>query len=132
MAICGGNGMGFCNPTVGLRVSGYATKGRMLPGGVTLIAQSGSAFSAFGYNDRRLKFNLCASTGRELATTTADYMDWALEQDATRVIGLFLESARDPTAFVARSEEHTSELQSLMRISYAVFRLKKKKTIQRA
>src|SRR3546814_8227672 len=29
---------------------------------------------------------------------------------------------------VARSEEHTSELQSLMRISYAVFCLKKKKT----
>src|SRR3546814_4086916 len=30
---------------------------------------------------------------------------------------------------VGRSEEHTSELQSLMRISYAVFCLKKKKTI---
>src|SRR3546814_8274036 len=29
---------------------------------------------------------------------------------------------------VTRSEEHTSELQSLMRISYAVFCLKKKKT----
>src|SRR3546814_6875753 len=29
---------------------------------------------------------------------------------------------------LGRSEEHTSELQSLMRISYAVFRLKKKKT----
>src|SRR3546814_4090572 len=29
-----------------------------------------------------------------------------------------------------RSEEHTSELQSLMRISYAVFCLKKKKPIQ--
>src|SRR3546814_5716543 len=29
-----------------------------------------------------------------------------------------------------RSEEHTSELQSLMRISYAVFCLKKKKTIR--
>src|SRR3546814_7276051 len=28
--------------------------------------------------------------------------------------------------FIARSEEHTSELQSLMRISYAVFCLKKK------
>src|SRR3546814_6728766 len=28
----------------------------------------------------------------------------------------------------ARSEEHTSEIQSLMRISYAVFCLKKKKT----
>src|SRR3546814_1871381 len=30
-------------------------------------------------------------------------------------------------AEIARSEEHTSELQSLMRISYAVFSLKKKK-----
>src|SRR3546814_3306888 len=30
---------------------------------------------------------------------------------------------------VVRSEEHTSELQSLMRISYAVFCLKKKKQI---
>src|SRR3546814_4860711 len=32
------------------------------------------------------------------------------------------------TAGQHRSEEHTSELQSLMRISYAVFCLKKKKT----
>src|SRR3546814_9940244 len=31
-------------------------------------------------------------------------------------------------ALESRSEEHTSELQSLMRISYAVFCLKKKKT----
>src|SRR3546814_3972515 len=31
-----------------------------------------------------------------------------------------------------RSEEHTSELQSLMRISYAVFCLKKKKQVTRA
>src|SRR3546814_2624414 len=33
-----------------------------------------------------------------------------------------------PRADRARSEEHTSELQSLMRISYAVFCLKKKST----
>src|SRR3546814_9025186 len=31
-----------------------------------------------------------------------------------------------PALFASRSEEHTSELQSLMRISYAVFCLKKK------
>src|SRR3546814_2863161 len=36
---------------------------------------------------------------------------------------------RPSKAFTERSEEHTSELQSLMRISYAVFCLKKK-TIQ--
>src|SRR3546814_977748 len=38
-----------------------------------------------------------------------------------------LDGGRDGgTADQARSEEHTSELQSLMRISYAVFCLKKK------
>src|SRR3546814_10294422 len=35
------------------------------------------------------------------------------------------------TYFQQRSEEHTSELQSLMRISYAVFCLKKKNTYRR-
>src|SRR3546814_5816445 len=35
---------------------------------------------------------------------------------------------RPPTACTARSEEHTSELQSLMRLSYAVVCLKKKTT----
>src|SRR3546814_6904479 len=34
--------------------------------------------------------------------------------------------------FIERSEEHTSELQSLMRISYAVFCLKKKNQTQYA
>src|SRR3546814_4917313 len=33
----------------------------------------------------------------------------------------------DSRVFITRSEEHTSELQSLMRISYAVFCVKKKK-----
>src|SRR3546814_17918287 len=36
------------------------------------------------------------------------------------------EGAERRIGFAARSEEHTSELQSLMRISYAVFCLKKK------
>src|SRR3546814_948057 len=37
---------------------------------------------------------------------------------------------RADRAVLVRSEEHTSELQSLMRISYAVFCLKKKKNIK--
>src|SRR3546814_10039790 len=45
-----------------------------------------------------------------------------LRDDATVQGGWAGPGGRDP-----RSEEHTSELQSLMRISYAVFCLKKKK-----
>src|SRR3546814_10240190 len=43
--------------------------------------------------------------------------------------GQTIEQALEPLreSALARSEEHTSELQSLMRISYAVFCLKKKK-----
>src|SRR3546814_6627412 len=43
---------------------------------------------------------------------------------ATRLRGLI--AAINPLGIAVRSEEHTSELQSLMRISYAVFCLKKK------
>src|SRR3546814_1116122 len=49
---------------------------------------------------------------------------------AARVLGLHVGASSVPphhaAAGVRRSEEHTSELQSLMRISYAVFCLKKK------
>lgn len=109
IVICGGNGMGFCNPQIGLRVSGFAADLAMKPGGVALITQSGSAFSALAYNDQRLKYQLCVSSGRELTTTTADYVDWALDQPATSVIGLFLETARRPDDF-ARCLEKADRL----------------------
>src|SRR3546814_10053223 len=48
-----------------------------------------------------------------------------LQKSIQRGCGPFAQQRR---ALPARSEEHTSELQSLMRISYAVFCLKKKKT----
>src|SRR3546814_4658270 len=44
----------------------------------------------------------------------------------TRMTIMGLPRAGPPLPIVPRSEEHTSELQSLMRISYAVFCLKKK------
>src|SRR3546814_4537038 len=52
--------------------------------------------------------------------------DGAAAQDL-RQHGLPLGGLQDLAVVDGRSEEHTSELQSLMRISYAVFCLKKKK-----
>src|SRR3546814_2952628 len=46
--------------------------------------------------------------------------------------GVHLEGERFDEAQAFRSEEHTSELQSLMRISYAVFCLKQNKRVERA
>src|SRR3546814_1726966 len=54
----------------------------------------------------------------------------AAKKSPTRRPGAFLGqsylSSVSPGTLAVRSEEHTSELQSLMRISYAVFCLKKK------
>src|SRR3546814_7367363 len=51
----------------------------------------------------------------------------ALEDPQQHARLAHVEDAQRQVAVAARSEEHTSELQSLMRISYAVFCLKKKK-----
>src|SRR3546814_8330671 len=49
-------------------------------------------------------------------------------QDSRLVVLNALDAAERGAEVLTRSEEHTSELQSLMHISYAVFCLKKKKT----
>src|SRR3546814_5870496 len=52
--------------------------------------------------------------------------------DQEEVDALLVEVEKQIDATEDRSEEHTSELQSLMRISYAVFCLKKKKHRQKS
>src|SRR3546814_7866958 len=48
-------------------------------------------------------------------------------QEGRECVFMFVPDGQDPDSW--RSEEHTSELQSLMRISYAVFCLQKKTQI---
>jgi acyl-CoA synthetase (NDP forming) len=104
LALCGGNSMGFYNRSIGLRVASFPSPPGLRAGGIAFIAQSGSAFSALAHNDRRLGFSLCMSSGMELTTTAADYVEWALTRPETRVIGLFLEQVREPRRFIAALE----------------------------
>src|SRR3546814_4285067 len=77
-------------------------------------------------------FMLAVSLGQIVASVIATYFAARaamragrdLRDDIFQRVSTF--SEREVTHF--RSEEHTSELQSLMRISYAVFCLKKKNT----
>src|SRR3546814_1278349 len=75
--------------------------------------------------------------GTFMMVARPDGKSWSGTLDGSDANGFILKNgnirteltfARNPTA---RSEEHTSELQSLMRISYAVFCLKKKNTKQK-
>ncbi len=91
----------FDNLDQNLRVVAFSSALDMRRGSIAFIAQSGSAFGALSHNDRRLGFNLSVSSGGEWATTAADYLDWALDQETTGVVGMFLETVRDPQAFMA-------------------------------
>jgi len=101
VAICGGNCMGFVNQEIGLRIAAYPCHMDTKPGPITWIAQSGSVYGALAFNDPRLKFNLCVSSGGEFVTPSSDYLGWAIGRESTGVVGLFLESIRDPEGFEA-------------------------------
>ena len=102
MPICGGNCMGFYNDLDGVWICGFPSPREPRPGSIAFIAHSGSVFGAFAHNDPRLRFALASRRASELTTTVADYIDYALERPEVKVIGLFLETARDPPAFARR------------------------------
>jgi len=99
LLICGGNGTGFYNRVHRARceMSGGPLEA---PGNVTLIVQSGSVLAALSASDR-LRYNLTVSTGQEITTSIADYLDFALTLDSTRAVGIYMEAVRNPVGFVA-------------------------------
>lgn len=99
--LCGANCMGFFNAEQALPAFSALFPTTLERGGITCIAQSGSLIQALLFNDERLKFNLAVSSGQELVTSAADFMDYALEQSSTRVITLILETIRAPRKFIA-------------------------------
>jgi acyl-CoA synthetase (NDP forming) len=102
LIVCGANGMGFYNFADGIWVCGFDTRSNHPRGGnVTLISHSGAGMSGIIDCEERIDFNLAVSTGQELSVTMDQYMDWALDQPETRVIGLFMETARRPDGLTA-------------------------------
>jgi acyl-CoA synthetase (NDP forming) len=99
IAICGPNCMGFLSFGQKLVLSGYPVTPGTPAGHITLISHSGSVFDSMWQNNRQVYFNYVISSGNETATTLADYMQFSLQDPATRVIALFLEAVRDPAGF---------------------------------
>jgi acetate---CoA ligase (ADP-forming) len=106
LQVCGGNGSGFYNRVDRVHCTlGGGDRGADEVGPVALISQSGSVYMGLLQNDGRLAFNLSVSSGQEIGTTAADYLDFALEMETTRVVGLFLETIRDPAGFIAATHK---------------------------
>ena len=101
LPICGGNCMGFYNLDHQLMMSFHLPRYDTRPGNICLLTQPGSSWSSLSLNDGRLGYNLAVSTGQELSVSVAEYLDYAIEQPSTRVVGLILETVREPEAFLA-------------------------------
>lgn len=101
MAMCGAGCMGFVNVADDLRATGYVERAELPGGPVALVTHSGSMFSALLRTHRSIGYTLAVSSGQELVTTAADYVDYALDHTGTRVIALVLETVRDGARLVA-------------------------------
>ena len=98
--ICGPNSMGIHNLKQNVRISPFVFPSDLITGGVAMIIQSGSVLGALTNNDRRLRYNFFVSSGSENVTNASDYLLWCLQQSSTKVVGMFLESVRDPVKFL--------------------------------
>ncbi len=105
MLVCGANGMGFYNVRDHVWTCGFDSAPHESPGNVALISHSGSGMSGIIDCEQRLRINLAVSAGNELSVTMDEYLDFALDLPETRVVGLFIETARNPVGFRAALEK---------------------------
>ena len=96
LVACGANGMGFYNFADGIWGCGFRTRMHGRGGNVAYISHSGSGMCGIVDSEERIDFNLVVSTGQELAVSMDEYLDFALDMPGTRVVGLFMETARNP------------------------------------
>lgn len=101
LALCGPNCMGFMALGRRLVVSGYAVDPALPAGNTAFVTHSGTVFDTLWQNRHGVRFNYLVSAGNEIALSMADYVRFALDDPETRVLGLLLETVRDPETFRA-------------------------------
>ena len=105
--VCGANGMGFYNFADRVTVGGFDTRSNHIAGNVALISHSGSGMAGIMDSDERINFNLTVSAGQELSVGMHDYLDFALEMPTTEVVGLFMETVREPDLMIQAFKKAT-------------------------
>ena len=101
MAVVGPNGMGILNPaTRSTLYSGLIENPDRLAGNVGVVTQSGAIAVGLLTDCRRFGFSHIVSSGNEGTTRLHEFVDYLIDDDATRVIALFVEAVRDLPNFV--------------------------------
>jgi acyl-CoA synthetase (NDP forming) len=102
IALCGPNCMGVISPHVPSLVYIQALHDpTRLAGNVGLISQSGSICIGLLTDCRRFGWSQVISSGNEAVVAAVDFLEYLVDDPATRVIAMFLETVREPERFVA-------------------------------
>ncbi len=103
VAVIGPNCMGSVGVRQRLYLYPHTHVARLTPGPVALVTQSGGTLSYIvkSFTERGLNFSYAISSGNELDLDLADYVNFLVDDEATRQIILFIEGIRDPAAFMA-------------------------------
>ena len=101
VSVIGPNGIGMLNVPQRLNLA-MLTAFERRPGGLSAVTHSGAmlgALAAAGWRTGGVGLNLLISAGNEAVTDVADYLDYLVEDEATRVIALAVEKIRRPDVF---------------------------------
>ena len=109
MLVCGANGMGFYNVRDKVWGCGFDSRLHAAAGNASLICHSGSGMCGIIDCDERVRINFAVSTGNELSVSMDEYMDFVLDLPETKVVGLFIETARNPAGFRAALQKATDK-----------------------
>ncbi|MEV5495904.1 acetate--CoA ligase family protein [Nonomuraea fuscirosea] len=101
LTILGPNGNGYINAAAGVTPYGLPIAQPLLRGGVGVVLQSGAlASSVLSFAQaRNVGVSLLTSMGNESVVTVTDVVEYLVDDPATKVVALFLESIRNPAEF---------------------------------
>jgi acetyltransferase len=149
MLICGPNCLGVLN--FDQRSCGYSSisPAGVKAGHVGLVSQSGTIVVAMVKSLRELGFSCMVSSGNEVVVSSAEYLDYLVDDPATRVLVAYVEGIKDPARFLrvadraaeagkplivvksgrsdggsAASAAHTGTLAGSYKVQSAIFRQK--------
>lgn len=95
LMFCGPNCVGYANFTDQVSMYSAPLPQNIRSGGIGVIAQSGAVLMALINSNRKTGFSKLISSGNEASLYLGDYINYLVDDEATSVIALFIETIRD-------------------------------------
>lgn len=99
MALMGPNCAGFMNYADGVSAFAFISDKRDRKGGVGIVSQSGQLCLSL-MDSPNMRFSYSISSGNSSVVSMEDYLDYLVDDEDTKVVGLYLEGVTRPRRFL--------------------------------